>query len=374
MATVLVIDDDPNTLRLVGYMLERSGFDVRLAGDGEDGLAKASQEPPDLIVLDVMMPGLNGYQVCERLRAAPRTASIPVIILTARSQRIDQQTALEVGADLYVSKPVAPDELVEKVKDLLSRPRDVPPAVAAKILAGQIVSVFSLRGGVGVTSLATNLAVALAQQYEDTVPVIDLSLAAGHVAIMLNLRPKRTIAHLLAGQADSEAIEEHLLPHPSGVRLLAAPSVPPPPGAISPDAVKRLLDVLKSLYSYIVVDTASSLDEVTMSVLDVADQILLVLSPDVLSVQTTLVTHQALQARGIALNKVRLILNQTSPKPALPLKVIEKALKQSINTVLPYEEKQALAIAKGEPLLIGDPASPLASAIKAVSSAVSVGR
>ena len=374
MATVLVIDDDPNTLRLVGYMLERSGFDVRLAGDGEDGLAKASQQPPDLIVLDVMMPGLNGYQVCERLRADPRTASIPIIILTARSQRIDEQTALEVGADLYVSKPVAPDELVEKVKDLLSRPSDVPPAVAAKILAGQIVSVFSLRGGVGVTLLATNLAVALAQQYQDTVPLIDLSLAGGHVAIMLNLRRKRTIAHLLAGRVDSEAIEEHLLPHPSGVRLLAAPSVPPPSGAISPDAVEQLLGVLKPLYSYIVVDTASSLDEVTMSVLHMADQILLVLSPDVLSVQTTLVTRQTLQARGIALDKVRLILNQTSPRPALPLKMIEKALKQSINTVLPYEEKQAVAIAKGEPLLIGDPASPLASAIKAVSSAVSVGR
>ena len=367
---VLVVDDDSSTLRLLGYMLERGGFQVKMAGDGEDGLAMAYQQPPDLVILDVMMPGLNGYQVCERLRADPRTAHVPIIILTARSQRIDQQTALEAGADLYLSKPITPDQLVEKVNELLSRPTDIPPPVAAKILAAQIISVFSLRGGVGVTSLAANLAVALAQQYQDPVPLVDLALPVGHLATMLNLRPRRTIAHLLAGRVDSEAIKDHLLPHPSGVRLLAAPPVPPPPDAIPADAVERLLGALKPHYSYIVVDTASLLDDVTLAVLNTSDTILLVLSPEVLSVQTTLATRQAFQARGIAPDKVLLVLNQIMPKPGLPLKVIEKALKQSINMILPHEAKQALAIAKGEPLLISAPASPLASAIKAVSSAV----
>ena len=374
MPTVLVIDDDPNTLRLIGYMLERGGFQVDQAGDGEGGLAKAFERPPDLIVLDVMMPGLNGYQVCEQLRADPRTAQVPVIILTARSQRIDQQTALESGADLYISKPVTPDELVAQAKKLISRPRRVPPPAAAKILAGRIISVFSLRGGVGVTSLAANLAVALAQQYQDTVPLVDLSLAAGHLAVMLNLRPKRTVAHLLAGRADLEAIEKYLVPHPSGVRLLAAPPVPPPPGAISADAVERLLGALKPLYSYIVVDTASTLDDVTLAILTASDTILHVFAPEVLSVQTILATRQALQARGIASEKQILVLNQTTPKPTLSLKMIENALKQPLKTILPYEPKQALAIARGQPLLISDPALPLSSAIKALSSAVSVAR
>jgi len=367
---ILVVDDDSSTLRLLGYMLERGGFQVKMAGDGEDGLAMAYQQPPNLVILDVMMPGLNGYQVCERLRADPRTAHVPIIILTARSQRIDQQTALEAGADLYLSKPITPDQLVEKVNELLSRPTDVPPPIAAKILAAQIISVFSLRGGVGVTSLAANLAVALAQQYQLPVPLVDLALPVGHLATMLNLRPRRTIAHLLAGRVDSEAIKDHLLPHPSGVRLLAAPPVPPPPDAIPADAVERLLGALKPHHSYIVVDTASLLDDVTLAVLNTSDTILLVLSPEVLSVQTTLATRQAFQARGIAPDKVLLVLNQTMPKPGLALNVIEKALKQSINMILPHEAKQALAIAKGEPLLISAPASPLASAIKSVSSAV----
>jgi len=367
---ILVVDDDSSTLRLLGYMLERGGFQVKMAGDGEDGLAMAYQQPPNLVILDVMMPGLNGYQVCERLRADPRTAHVPIIILTARSQRIDQQTALEAGADLYLSKPITPDQLVEKVNELLSRPTDVPPPIAAKILAAQIISVFSLRGGVGVTSLAANLAVALAQQYQLPVPLVDLALPVGHLATMLNLRPRRTIAHLLAGRVDSEAIKDHLLPHPSGVRLLAAPPVPPPPDAIPADAVERLLGALKPHHSYIVVDTASLLDDVTLAVLNTSDTILLVLSPEVLSVQTTLATRQAFQARGIAPDKVLLVLNQIMPKPGLALKVIEKALKQSINMILPHEAKQALAIAKGEPLLISAPASPLASAIKSVSSAV----
>ncbi len=374
MTTILVIDDDANTLRLIGYMLERGGYQVKQAGDGEDGLAKAFAQPPDLVIADVMMPGLSGYEVCERLRADARTAHVPIIILTARSQRVDQQTALESGADLYLSKPVTPDELLTNIKELLSRPTDVPPPAAVKILAGRIISVFSLRGGVGVSSVAVNLAVALAQQYEDAVPLLDLSLAAGHAAIMLNLRPKRTVAHLLVGRVDSEAIEKHLLPHPSGVRLLAAPPVPPPSGAIPADAVERLLEALKPHYSHIVVDTQSSLDDVTMSVLKASDTILLVFSPEVLSVQTTLATRQVLQHRGIAPEKMLLVLNQTMPKPGLPLDMIENALKQPIKLMLPYDARQSLAIAKGEPLTISDPALPLASAIKAVSSAVSVSK
>jgi len=374
VATVLIIDDDPNTLRLIGYMLERGGFEVQLAGDGEDGLAKAFKQPPDLIVLDVMMPGVDGYQVCEQLRANPRTAPIPVIILTARSQRIDQQTALEVGADLYLPKPVAPEELIASVNELLSRPPGTRPSVTAEAPTRRLISVFSLRGGVGVTSLATNLAVALAQQYGDTVSLVDLSLTAGHAAIMLNVRPRHTVAHLLAGELDSQTVKEHLSPHTSGVRLLAAPHIPPLPGVATADAVERLLGILKSQYSYTVIDTPSSLDELTLSALRASDQILLVLSPEVLSVQTTLVTRQALQSRSIALDKVHLVLNQVKPKPALPRKAIEQALKQSIDLILPYEEKQALAIFKGEPLLISEPTSPLASAIKAVSAAVSAGR
>lgn len=374
MANILVIDDDSSTLRLISYMLERGNFEVREAGGGEEGLAKAFRQPPDLILLDVMMPGLNGYQVCKQLRADPRTAHVPVIILTARSQRIDQKTALEAGADLYLSKPVTPNDLIEKVNELLSRPTDVPPPVAVQILAGRIVSIFSLRGGVGVTSVAVNLAVALAQQHQDTVSLLDLSLAAGHVAIMLNLHPKLTVAHLLARRVDSEAIERHLTPHASGVRVLAAPPVPPPPGAISADAVERLLGALRPHYSYTVVDTASTLDDVTMSVLDTSDTVLLILSPDVLSVQTTLVTLQTLQARGIALGKMQLVLNQIMPRSTLSVKMIEKALKQPINIVLPYEERQTLAVARGHPLPISEPTSPLTAAVNVMASVVSVER
>jgi len=372
MTTVLVIDDDSSTLRLIGYMLERGGFQVQLAGDGERGLKAAFEHPPDLIVLDVMMPGLNGYEVCSRLRDDPRTAHVPVIILTARTQRVDQQTALESGADLYLSKPVTPEELVKSVRELLARPTDVPPPVAVQILAGRILTVFSLRGGVGSTTLAVNLAVALAQVYQDTVPLLDLALDAGHTALMLNLRPKQTVAHLLAGRLTSEAIEQNLTPHPSGVRLLAAPPVPPPPGAISAEAVERLLGALKPLFSYVVVDTSSVLDEVTTSVLKTSDVILLTFAPEVLSVQTTLVTRKALLARGIPAERIVLVLNQTMPRPTLALKTIESALQQPIKAVLPYQEQQSSAVDQGQPLIIGHPTLPLAAAVKALALAVSV--
>jgi two-component system, OmpR family, alkaline phosphatase synthesis response regulator PhoP len=119
--TVLVIDDEEDLVELVRYNLEKDGFAVKSAGDGETGLALAVAEQPDLIVLDLMLPGIDGLEVCRTLRAAPRTARIPVIMLTARGAESDRVVGLELGADDYVTKPFSPRELTARVKAHLRR-------------------------------------------------------------------------------------------------------------------------------------------------------------------------------------------------------------------------------------------------------------
>ena len=120
-ATVLVIDDEKDVLELLRYNLEKGGFEVVAARDGESGLKAATASPPDAIVLDVMMPGLDGLGVCRRLREESRTARIPIILLTAKAGEADRVVGLELGADDYVVKPFSPRELVARIRALLRR-------------------------------------------------------------------------------------------------------------------------------------------------------------------------------------------------------------------------------------------------------------
>jgi DNA-binding response OmpR family regulator len=169
MARILVVDDNADLLQMIRMLLEeRGGHEVMLSAEGEDGLAKARANPPDLAIIDVMMPGMNGYEVCRQLRRNPATAQIPIIVLTARGQPVDREAALAAGADDYIAKPVTMAELLERVNRLLT-------SRIARRPAGGTIAVLSLRGGVGVTTLAVNLAVTLARSSPNQVCLVDLS-------------------------------------------------------------------------------------------------------------------------------------------------------------------------------------------------------
>lgn len=118
---ILVVDDDPNALRLIGYTLEQEGYQVVSAGDGLEGVNKAQDERPDLVVLDVMLPGLDGYEVCRQLRQQPETAALPILMLSAKARQDDKDVGLKMGADDYLAKPADPSAIVDRVKALLDQ-------------------------------------------------------------------------------------------------------------------------------------------------------------------------------------------------------------------------------------------------------------
>ena len=125
---VLIVDDEPDVLKLVKYNVTNAGYDVETASDGESGLRKAQEQLPNLILLDVMMPGLDGLEVCKLLKRDQRTTGIPVIMLTAKAAEIDRIVGLEIGADDYVTKPFSPRELVLRIKKMLQRAERTAPA------------------------------------------------------------------------------------------------------------------------------------------------------------------------------------------------------------------------------------------------------
>lgn len=133
--TVLVVEDDENTSSLISLYLEREGFSPITADDGEMALAQAGKHNPDLVILDLMIPKVDGWEVCRRLR---KNSEVPVIMLTARSEEIDRVAGLTLGADDYVVKPFSPRELVARVKAVLRRTSPAPGETERKLIHGSI--------------------------------------------------------------------------------------------------------------------------------------------------------------------------------------------------------------------------------------------
>jgi two-component system, OmpR family, alkaline phosphatase synthesis response regulator PhoP len=123
---ILVIEDDPATSRLVDYSLRREGYQVITAFNGLEGIRKARNEAPDLVILDVMLPGMDGFEICHRLREEPATANMPILMFSAKAQDADKSTGLKVGADDYLCKPAAPADIVKKVSKMLAQKKDTP--------------------------------------------------------------------------------------------------------------------------------------------------------------------------------------------------------------------------------------------------------
>ena len=117
---ILVVEDDRTSQRLTEYTLKQAGYEISIASDGIDGLKRAREDHPDLVLLDIMLPGMDGYEVCHRLRQDPETATLPILMISAKAHQEDKDTGIKVGADVYLTKPVEPSEILAKVESLLS--------------------------------------------------------------------------------------------------------------------------------------------------------------------------------------------------------------------------------------------------------------
>ncbi len=367
MAKILVIDDEADLLEMMRLVLERRGeHETVLSAEGRDGLAKALADPPDLAIIDVMMPGITGYEICRQLRDNPATASLPIIILTARAQPVDRDAALSAGADAYMTKPVMMAELLEQVDALLAKRRAGEPSA----LAGMF-TLLSLRGGVGVTTLAVNLAVTLKQTNGGAACLIDLCPSSGHVALQLGLRPQPNWSDLHDSGAralDADTITAHLLQHSSGLRVLASPFFPVVGQGIPQEMIQTTLRILQQQFPIIVVDMPSVLNEAAIAAVKAASAIGLVVAAEPPSIQTTIGTLRVLRQWS---DKLHIILNQITPGPQPPAEAIERALKHPLTGNIPFDSSQARALAQRSPLALNDPDSPLAQATQRLAQTLS---
>lgn len=315
-AKILIIDDDLDTLKLVGVMLQRQGYEISAAADGRQGLAKALTEKPDVILLDVMMPEMDGYEVARQLRKNPQTQSTPILMFTAKTQLDDKVIGFEVGADDYLTKPTHPSELQAHVRALLDRVTDQasaesPPTPQAQ--PGRIVGVIGPRGGLGVSTVACNLAGAFYSRTQAEVILAELTPGRGTLGMELGTPSPRGLNRLLSGkptEINREKVESVLVAHGSGLKLLLASENP---RDVSLAAQARhfavLVPCLASMARYVVLDLGSGLPPYVEGILPLCNDRVVVTEASPNTVGQTRIMLDEITALGIDPTSISVVLN-----------------------------------------------------------------
>jgi len=356
MARVLIIDDNYDMLSMLKMILERQGkHEVIACTNGQEGLEAAFSEPPEIALVDVMMPGMSGYDVVKRLRADPSTERIGIIILTARGQTVDREAALAAGADDHMTKPANVEELLKRIDELLNRDK-----AQAQPTGVMTLPVFSLKGGVGVTTLAINLASVL--QQIAPVALLDLAPATGQCGFFLGMRPEKHWGHYLENQ--TTPVAALVQKHTSGLPVLLAPPLAGQYGWPNVDAVTAILAQLTAMARFVIVDMPPLLDATAQAVLAQSHRILLVSGDDVPAIQVTRATLQALQQWK---DRLLVIRNAAAPGPRPPAEAIQKALRVPLAVDIAYDPAQVTVAAKGLPLAAVQPKTPLVLGVKRIA-------
>jgi len=273
---ILVVDDDLDSLKLIGLMLQRNGYEVFAANTGSQALTRAMAEHPDLIILDVMMPDMNGYEVCRRLRLNVDTKSIPIIMFTAKTLIDDKVAGFEAGADDYLTKPTHPAELASRVKAILQRTAqrrqqaNMAPAIG----------IVGAKGGVGTTTLALNLAAARIMAGENAI-VADFRPGAGTIGLSLGFPQAHGVANVLqhpSGEITPRLVEAELTSHTSGLRgLLSSAQAQEMQLSFSTDAVIATTRALRQLGRPVFIDLGAGYTSLVSNLQRELDHILVVI-------------------------------------------------------------------------------------------------
>jgi len=351
-ARILVTDDDPFSLKITSLTLTKAGYQVSTAQNGAEALELVGQIKPDLIILDVMMPGMDGYQVCRNLRKRPELAHLPIMMLTANDSLEQKIQGFQAGTDDYLVKPFQPDELILRVEALLRRTRLIAPAPTVQV-ENRAIGFFSLRGGVGISTLAVNVALALTQIWDLPTTLIDLALVCGQSALLLNVPLRNTwadLAHVPQDELTIEVVEQALLEHPSGLHILAAPPNPEEGELVTAELVGQVIDLLKRQNHYLVFDLPHNFQDTTLAALDRIDQLVVVVTPEIGSIYSTRHLFETLRTLNYRAQDICVLLNWTFPKQGLARADIERALGHAVDLILPYATEPLItAINLGEP-------------------------
>jgi len=387
---ILIVDDIADTrenlAKLIGFEpdMEVAGT----AGGGQEAVNMAKQHRPHVILMDINMPDMDGITATEIIsNTVPES---PIIMMSVQGEQDYLRRSMLAGAREFLVKPFSADELINSIRHVhelekVRRARYAPVAPAAPVggpavpvagrETGKIITFFSPKGGVGRTTIATNLAVALHQLSQKPVVLVDGSLPFGDIAVILNMSPKaKTIADLIGSfdNTDSDVLESVLVSHSTGIKVLLAPPTPESAELITGANMKHVLELLRERYAYIVVDTWPSFQEQVITMLDVADVILTLMTLEITSLKNVRVFMEIAEKLGYGSDKVQLVANRNDSSGGIKASDVEASLGRKIpHTIVSDGRTLVLAVNRGVPFVISHRESQVAKDIFTLAQRIS---
>ena len=380
MIKLLIVDDIPETRdhlsRLVG--LDREIDVVGTAGSGEEALQQAMDVRPDVIVMDINMPGMDGIAASEII--AQRLPFSPIIMMSVHGEAEHLKRAMLAGAREFLVKPFSADEFSTSIKRVhereLARREQLQvnaaagpsapssgPASAEDIENHQVIAVFSPKGGAGRTTIATNLALALRKETNQRVALVDANLQFGDVGVLLNLNPKnRSVLDAVeGGEPDRDIINSVVVDHSTGIRVLLAPPSPEGADLVTPAYLRTIIEMLRENHDWVIVDLPSGLNDHTLGVLDIADQVLVVAALEITTIKNVRLFLEVADQLEYERSKIRLVINRSDSSQGIRIGDVEASIRRPIDGTIVSDGRLAvLAVNRGVPFVVSHPESPLA--------------
>jgi pilus assembly protein CpaE len=383
---VLIVDDVSETRENVRKLLqfEADIEVVAAARTGREAIQLSQEAYPDVVLMDINMPDMDGIAATEQIRQ--KLPSVQVVILSIQDDQNYMRKAMVVGARDFLIKPPNPDELVAAIRRAgkiahEERPQVVPGGPVGfvdrrktgRLSLGKIIQVYSPKGGTGCTTIAVNLAVALHNE-ETRVVIVDANLQFGDVAIFLNEQVRNSILDLAprVDELEPDIVDNVIIKNAaSGVHVLASPSRPENAEKVNTDQFVKLLKYLRQLYAYVIVDSSAYLNDISLSVLEIADSIVLVSTQDIPSIKNDRLFLDLLTTMNIPTDKIAFVMNKFDRRIAISPEKVGENLKQEVLAVIPLDERTVIpAVNRGVPFMLDNKTQPAARGIYILAEAL----
>jgi pilus assembly protein CpaE len=378
---VLIVDDDSQTQDSLKRALTfEAEFEVvGIASSGQEGVRLAQSLSPDIVLMDINMPDMDGLTATTLI--ATESPDAQIIIMTIQNESTYIQQAMVAGARAFLSKPVSIDDLYATIRNIYERrrPKTYRPEEPEEshVPEAHIIMVYSPQAGAGTTTIATNLAASLMRK-EASVLLMDCNLYFGDVGTFLNVPARNTIADwaVIVDDVDMETVHNMVATHASGLKVLLAPRTPPEADAVKVDQVITLIKQIRTSFDFIVIDTATHLDELNVALFDLAEQILLICTPTLPAVKNVRNILDLLDAWHIDANKVQIVFNRVNvelvkAKITPAAQSIEHSLQRKAIAAIPIDERRMLsAINRGIAVVAKDRSQSPAKELIALAEVV----
>ena len=369
---ILFVDDEEQIRKLLSTYLGRQGYEVTIATDGYEALKAVRARLPQLVITDVSMPNMNGFELTRRLRADHRTARIPVLMLSARKEADDVLTGYSEGADEYVSKPIEMSVLAAKIDVLLKRVIATQGEMVKR--RGRVILFVHGKGGSGATTLAANSAVALSETKLYRVSVLDLNLEFGNIHMQLDLKPAQTLAHI--AQLETSQIDEVVWARlreqdRSGVQLIVGSDLPENAELVTVPLVQHSIDHLRQAADYVIVDTPTTFTQQVLAAVDASDAIAVVAEPHVASLKATKDWLDVLDKLSYPRERTLLVLNRTT-QSGLESDQVARFFNRKPDVVVPFTPVFDEAFDRGRPLVVLRPDNTAAKVMRDLAAQLTV--